>query len=163
MNSSQFADERLTARGLLVEVHDGLFAIMTPDLERQGISPTEFGVLIRLARTPGERLRMTDLASQVGMSTSGLTRLVDRLVRTGLVEREHCPTDRRGAYAVLTTEGRRRARTALRPHLDAIETWFTGVLDDEELEALCRALRKVRDHVRPEATAGAAEASTTSR
>ena len=72
-----------------------------------------FEVLIRLARSPEHRLRMTDLAAQTILSPSGLTRAVDRLVEAGLVEREACPTDRRSTYAVLTPEGERRVLKAL--------------------------------------------------
>lgn len=160
MARSAFDDRRLTAVGLLLETSDGLLAKLGPDLEERGLTTSEFGVLLRLARSPGERLRMTDLAAQVGLSTSGLTRLVDRLERDDLVKRESCPSDRRGAFAVLTDEGRARMQEAIAPHLTLIDEWFTGLLGRKELDALCDSLRKVRDRVRPAATAGSAPPAT---
>ena len=60
---------------------------------------------MRLARSPGRRLRMTDLAGQTSLSTSGVTRVVDRMDRDGLVRREACASDRRSSYAVITDAG----------------------------------------------------------
>ncbi len=158
MARNLFDDDRLTAMGLLVETYTGLTAILDPQIAAAGLARTEFEVLMRLARSPHQRLRMTDLASQVAMSTSGLTRLIDRLVRQGLVERAACPTDRRGAFAALTPAGRGRIEEAVRPHLELIETWLTGPLDPGELEQFTATLRKLRDRVRPGSVAGADDA-----
>lgn len=97
---------------------------------------------------------MSDLAAQTSMSTSGITRLVDRLERDGLVERRPCPSDRRGFLAVVTAAGRDRLAAVLPGHLELIDKWFTGLLTRSQLEALLAGLRRVRDAVRPEATAG---------
>jgi DNA-binding MarR family transcriptional regulator len=99
---------------------------------------------------------MSDLAAQTSLSTSGVTRVVDRLERDGLVTRRGCDTDRRASYAVLTEAGMHRLELVIPRHLDDVETWFTGVLTSEQLDALVHALRIVRDVVRPCATAGAA-------
>jgi MarR family 2-MHQ and catechol resistance regulon transcriptional repressor len=154
-----FEDPRLTTMGLLIETHAGLLRMMGPQLAHHGLTIAEFEVLLRLSRTPGGRLRMTDLAAQVGLSTSGLTRLVDRLERDGLAEREACPTDRRGAFTVVTPAGRTRAQAALAGHVELIDRWFTGLLEAEELRILQGALRKARDAVHPGATAGATAAA----
>lgn len=155
MTAARLRDERLTTMGLLVETYAGLMTILLPDIETHGLGLSEFDVLLRLARSPDERLRMTDLASQAGMSASGLTRLVDRLVRDGLVDRAPCPTDRRGSFAVLTEAGRRRIDAAIGPHLDQLEKWLTGPLEPDELAQFTRTLRKLRDRVRPGSVAGA--------
>ncbi len=143
--------------GLISEVHTGLAAKMAPAFAGSGLSEVDFETLIRLARSPGRRLRMSDLAAQTSLSTSGVTRVVDRLEREGLVERVACPTDRRASFATLTEAGLTRLESVLPQHLQDIETWFTGLLPPERLETLLDALRVIRDVVRPCATAGATE------
>ncbi|MEQ4720180.1 MarR family transcriptional regulator [Nonomuraea sp. B19D2] len=153
-----FDDPRLTAVGLLAEAHTGLMARLQPALDLAGLSGIDFETVIRLARSPGQRLRMSDLAAQTELSTSGVTRVVDRLEREGLVTRQACASDRRASYAALTEAGRARLESVLPQHLNDIEEWFTGLLDAEELETFLGTLRKIRDVVRPCATAGAQEA-----
>jgi MarR family transcriptional regulator, 2-MHQ and catechol-resistance regulon repressor len=144
--------------GLLAEVTSGLVALLSPQLGANGLSTVEFEVLLRLGRSPESRLRMSDLAAQTSLSTSGVTRVVDRLERDGLVRREACPEDRRGYFAVLTDDGATRLADVLPGHLALLEQWFTGRLDAPSLTALTDALRVVRDAVRPDAVAGAAGA-----
>src|ERR1700733_6512048 len=91
--------------GLLAETFAGLQAKIVPALAETGLSVTDFDVLLRLPRSEGQRLRMTHLAMQTALSTSGITRVVDRLEKRGLVRRETCPSDRRGSFAVLTDAG----------------------------------------------------------
>ncbi len=148
-------DPRLTAVGLLSEAASGLSARLSPTLAEAGLGEVDFETLIRLARSPGHSLRMSDLAAQTGMSTSGITRVVDRLERDGMVCRRACATDRRAQYATLTDAGLRRLEEVLPKHLDDIQTWLTGLLTDQQLAALLDGLRVVRDAVRPGATAGA--------
>jgi DNA-binding MarR family transcriptional regulator len=142
--------------GLFTEAFTGLTARVSEQLASHGVSIVEFEVLIRLARSPQSQLRMTDLAAQTQLTTSGITRVVDRLERTGLVCRQACPTDRRSSFAVLTDAGRARMEEVLPGHVDLIEHWFTGRLAPDQLAQMLDALRVVRDAVRPEATSGAA-------
>jgi DNA-binding MarR family transcriptional regulator len=151
-----FDDPRLTAMGLLAETYAGLQAKFLPVLAASGLSMTDFDALLRLARSPGHQLRMTDLATQAALSTSGITRVVDRLESRGLVRRQACPTDRRGAFAVLTDPGRELVGDIVHTHVQDIDRWFTGLLTPGQLGALLEALRIVRDEVRPGATAGVA-------
>lgn len=150
-----YDDPRLTAMGLLAEVHAGLTARMAPAFAEAGLSEIDFETLIRLARSPDRMLRMSDLAAQTGLSTSGATRVIDRLERENLVRRQACPTDRRASYAVLTEDGAQRLERVLPRHLADIEEWFTGLLSPQQLDDLLTALRVIRDKVRPCATAGA--------
>src|SRR4051794_18564217 len=110
-------DDRLTALGLLFEAHDGLVHRISPQLLAHGVPQGEFEAVLRLSRTPGERLRMTAPAAQPRLSTSGVTRLVDRLGARGLVERQACPSDRRSSYAVLTPAGRALVLDTIDEHL----------------------------------------------
>jgi DNA-binding MarR family transcriptional regulator len=148
-----FADERLTMSGLLWEAGEGLATKVEPVLKEHGLSVLDANALMRLSRSPGRRLRMSDLATQTSLSTSGVTRLVDRLARTGLAEREASPDDRRTTYAVLTPEGAERLERVLPDYLATIERWFTGLLSPAQLDALVAGLRTVRDAARPEAVA----------
>jgi DNA-binding MarR family transcriptional regulator len=147
-------DPRLAAMGLLAETFAGLNARLAPTMAAHGVSPMEFEVLLRLSRSPGARLRMTDLAAQADLSTSGVTRIVDRLERAGMVRRENCASDRRGSFAVLTDGGSRRVAELIPAHIADIDRWFTSALTREQLESLLGALRAVRDWVRPCATEG---------
>ncbi|MFC0866294.1 MarR family winged helix-turn-helix transcriptional regulator [Sphaerimonospora cavernae] len=149
-----FDDPRLTAMGLLAEVFTGLTGKTNPTFAEAGISEVDFETLIRLARSPEQRLRMSDLAAQTSLSTSGITRVVDRLEREGLVARHPCASDRRASYAALTEAGAARLEQVLPQHLKDIETWFTGLLSPDQLDRFLEALRVIRDVVRPCATAG---------
>jgi DNA-binding MarR family transcriptional regulator len=152
-------DPRITAMGLFTEAFSGVTGRLAAQYAECGLSAVEFEVLIRLARSPDQQLRMTDLAAQTSLSTSGVTRVVDRLERSGLVRRTACPTDRRSSYTVLTVAGQTRLDQVLPGHIALIEQWFTGLLPGGRLEEMLSALRTIRDAVRPEATAGAAEAA----
>ncbi len=89
------------------------------------------------------------MTAQCALTSSGLTRLVDRLERVGLVRREPCPSDRRGFYAVVTVEGLEQLSKALPAHQATIRRCYTDLLEPEELEVLLGALRKVRSVVSP--------------
>lgn len=152
-----FDDERLTVMGLFAETFTGLAARGAAQLAEHGLSPVEFEVMIRLVRSPEGLLRMTDLSAQTSLTTSGVTRVVDRLVDRGLVARQACATDRRTTYAVISDAGRGLLAAALPGHLALIETWLVGPLreaDGTRLDAFVASLRLLRDHVVPCATAG---------
>ena len=138
-------DPRITAFGMLLEAHSAVRTQVGRDFEAStGISVSWAEVLLRLARSPGQRLRMAELARQVGLSTSGLTRLVDRIEEAGYVGRQACPTDRRGAETVLTDEGARVLRKALPSHVESIERHLAGPLGSD-IGTFEDLLRRVRD------------------
>lgn len=103
----------------------------------------EYDALLTIARAPGRRIRMGQLADEVLLSKSGVTRLIDRLVADGLVERGSCLVDARGAEAVLTDEGLTRLRAASKTHLRGIREHFLGVLQAADLEVLERTMTAV--------------------
>ncbi|MFI7430339.1 MarR family winged helix-turn-helix transcriptional regulator [Micromonospora sp. NPDC049836] len=157
MDQNVLDDPRITAIGLLFEATAGLSARFSAQFEEHGLSAVEFEVLMRLTRSPGHQLRMTDLAAQTSLSTSGVTRVVDRMERDGLLRRRACPSDRRSSYAVVTAAGLARLDQTLPGHVQIIEQWFTGQLDPAALDALLDGLRRVRDAVHPGATAGSTD------
>jgi DNA-binding MarR family transcriptional regulator len=155
--STNFDDPRFTALGLFAEAYAGLTSRFATQFEEHRISSVEFEVLMRLARSPRRRLRMTDLAAQTSLSTSGVTRVVDRMDRDGLVCREACPSDRRSSYAVITPAGLARLDEVIPGHLELVQQWFIGQLEPDQLDALLGSLRTIRDAVHPCATAGSTE------
>ncbi len=161
MATDLFDDPRITSMGLFTEAYLGLMARLACQIAEHHISPIEFEVLLRLSRSPGGQLRMTDLSAQTSLSASGVTRVVDRLERDRLVERQACPSDRRSLYAAITRSGRDRIAAILPGHVALIEEWFTGRLSPEALESMLAGLRTVRDAVRPEAAAGSTDLLTT--
>ncbi len=156
--SAQQASDGVTLVGLVMETAAGLRRIFGPGLEDEiGVGGQSFEILLRLSRSPGQRLRLSDLAAQTGLTPSGLTRGLDRLVDAGLVRREACPSDRRGAFAHLTAEGAERMGAACAQHELAIAGLFGGVLDEQETATLVRLLERLRDRVHPGALAGSGE------
>ncbi len=109
----------------------------------QSLGLGEYEVLLLLARADDRRLRMSDLADRLGLSRSGVTRLVDRLQADALVERASCDTDRRGSWATLTDAGRDRLRRAAPTHLRGVGEHFLNRIPAGELEALQRTLDRV--------------------
>jgi DNA-binding MarR family transcriptional regulator len=103
----------------------------------------EYDALLTIAQAPDRRIRMRQLADEVILSKSGVTRLIDRLVDDGLVERSACVADARGAEAVLTERGLARLRAASKTHLRGIDEHFLAVLDREDLAIIERALSGV--------------------
>jgi MarR family transcriptional regulator, 2-MHQ and catechol-resistance regulon repressor len=156
VRSPALDDARLTLMGLLAETYAALSLRGAAQLACHGLAPAEFEVCIRLARSPEGMLRMSDLAAQTTLTSSGITRVVDRLVECGLVTRQSCATDRRTTYAVLTETGRDRVAEVLPDHLALIDDWLVQPLRAAgKLAEFEAAVRAVRDHTAPCATAGA--------
>lgn len=142
-------DPRIEAFGMLIETNNELNNAVTRRLEGALSVPTPWlGVLIRLARAPERRMRMTLLAREMTMSTSGLTRLVDRIEAAGHVRREPCPEDRRGLLAVLTPAGQRLIADAAPMHVADLDRYLAAALAPHQLAQLTDLLRTVRDHIR---------------
>jgi DNA-binding MarR family transcriptional regulator len=139
-----------TAWRTFLRAHATLVRRLESELVREHDLPlASYDVLVQLSEAPAGSLRMTELAERVLLSRSGLTRLVDRLVRDGLVERQACPDDARGTLAVLTEHGAQRLRDAWPTHLRGVAA-HVGRLDADEVEALTALLAKMV----PEASGG---------
>ena len=104
---------------------------------------SDYEVLLRLANAPDRRLRRVDLAEEILLTASGVTRLLDGLERAGFVERGTCDTDRRVVYAVLTDEGLAKVRAASASHVAQIEELYGGQFDEPELVRLERLLARL--------------------
>jgi DNA-binding MarR family transcriptional regulator len=131
------SEQELRAWRGLLRVHASLVKALDAELEADHrLAVTTYEVLLYLSEAPGGQMRMHDLASRVLLSRSGLTRLVDRLERDGLLERKTCESDARGAFAVLTPRGRDKLTAARRTHLEGVRRHFLEHLSDSELDAL---------------------------
>ncbi len=123
--------------------------VVTAELEAElmaehGLTLGEYGVLAGLSESPQRRQRMTDLALDLKLSPSGLTRRLDRLVREGLVTREACPTDRRAVYAVLTEVGLAKLERAAPDHVAGVRRLMVDRLDQRQLVELAAVLEHLR-------------------
>jgi DNA-binding MarR family transcriptional regulator len=114
-------------------------------LAEQRLPLASYDVLVQLVEAPQRRLRMSELAERVLLSRSGLTRLVDRLEREGLVRREACDSDARGLFTVLTDAGLERLRAASPVHLRGVAQYAVGRLDDAEARTLADLLARMID------------------
>ena len=130
-------------RGLL-RVHSALVKALDAELLAEHELPlTSYEVLINLQAAPDQRRRMAELAEGVLLSRSGMTRLVDRLEREGLLERDACVSDGRGTFAVLTPKGEALLLRARRTHLDGVRERFLRHFSEDELEHLARLWNRV--------------------
>jgi DNA-binding MarR family transcriptional regulator len=111
--------------------------------EDQHLLLTWFDVLAWLSHAPNGRLRMQVLAQSIYLSNSGLTRLLDRMAVVGLVERQTCPDDRRGWYAVITAKGRETFERAFPSHAQEVGKLFLSRFSDDEIEVLNSLLSRL--------------------
>jgi DNA-binding MarR family transcriptional regulator len=124
------------------------YSVVVPTLDRELVSAqdltlNQFEVLTWLRRSGERGLRMSELASRVVLSPSGVTRAVDQLERKGLVERCVFEGDKRGYLATLTAEGRALLRRATRDHLQGLREHFLNHLSPTQLEHLATALEAI--------------------
>ena len=145
-------DPRVATWRLFLEAHARLERLLDEDLRAEhDLSLAEYDALLQLAEAPGRRLRMHQLADRVLLSRSGVTRLIDRLVLDGSVERDPCLTDARGAEAVLTPAGLARLRNASGTHLRGIADHFVDAIGDDDFGSVDRAMREVLASIEPDA------------
>ena len=109
-----------------------------------GLSMPDYEVLAYLSEAPCRRMRMSELAVQLRLSPSGLTRRLDGLVKSGLVAREACDSDRRGTNAVLTERGWAVVRKAAPDHVASVRRHLIDRLSRRQLQQLVSALRALR-------------------
>ena len=136
--------EQLAAWRSFLRAHAAITRALEAELvTEQDLSLASYDVLVQLAEAPGRRLRMTELADAVLLSRSGVTRLVDRLEKAGLVSRCRVEGDGRGVAATLTDAGISRLRTASRTHLRGVAQHFVAQLDESDLRVLERISRRL--------------------
>ena len=141
-------DERLTTAGLLVETEAALVRRLDARLRADaGMPLSVFEVLIRLGRSPHGRLRLSELSRQLSITTGGVTRLIDRVEASGLLQRVPDPEDRRARFAQITDSGREALLRASDVHLPVLQRHLVDPLEPADYRALAAALRVLRDHL----------------
>ena len=133
------------------------YSAIVPKLDQElgsarGLSLNQFEVLTWLARAGRQGLRMTDLASRVVLSPSGVTRAVDQLERRGLVSRCIFESDKRGQLATITPEGRTVLRKATDDHVRGLREHFLKHLSRDDLEQLAKSFEAILDGERSAAS-----------
>jgi DNA-binding MarR family transcriptional regulator len=140
-----FDDPRIHAYGVTLEAIARLNRLFDRRLREQcGIPHTSFEALLRIERSGGH-MAMGELASQIVLSSGGVTRLVDRLAADGYVERMDCPEDRRVQWAVITEQGRQKLAEAFDVHLADLEHEFARRLSADELRLLVEWMERLRE------------------
>jgi DNA-binding MarR family transcriptional regulator len=130
--------------GALLKVHAALVPRLDRELqETHGLPLTWYDVLLELNSAPERRLTMGQLGAVAAVSRTRVSRVVDELVRAGLVARESNPDDGRSAFAALTPAGRAALRKAAPTYVAAVQREFTDHLTTREADVLAGALRKV--------------------
>lgn len=130
----------------LIGAHSALTRELSAQLvEQHGLTMSECEVLLLLSRAPDRAMRRIDLSREVRLSPSGITRMLDRMEATGLVEKGACKQDARVSYAVLTEAGMAKLQDVWPDHVAAIERLLGERFDDRELNALKELLDRVAD------------------
>src|SRR5215218_7581567 len=136
---AELTDLELAAWRGFLRTHAAVIKALDAELEAaHGLPMTTYEVLVSLYHAPGRRLRMAEIADHTFLSRSGVTRLVDRLERDGLLRRDVCSSDARGCYAVLTDEGADLLAEARPAHLDGVRRRFLSRLSDDDMRTLVR-------------------------
>jgi DNA-binding MarR family transcriptional regulator len=139
MMSQVLSEQSLGVRAFaaLVRAHAATTRQLNAQLAADhGLTISDYEVLLRLAWSPDRRMRRVDLAEQVLLTASGITRLLDGLEQSGLVKRGACASDRRVVYAVLTEAGLEKLREASTSHVAQIDELFGAYFGDDELAAV---------------------------
>lgn len=131
---NHFTELEMGAWGGLLSFYGHMMRIIEADLtENARITHAEYEVLLRLSWAEGHRMRIQDLAAQSLLTRSGISRVVERMEKAGLVTREVAAEDRRGAYAVLTEAGLARLQKAGQTHMDVVRQHFLKFFNEAEL------------------------------
>lgn len=139
-------ERRLGTWEQFLRAHASITRRLDADLvAAHGLTLSEYDVLLQLARAPDGQLRPTELAEQVLLTRSGITRLLARLERQKLIERRPCPEDGRVTYAAITAKGSAQFEAARHTHLDGISRMFSDRITGDEAEQLATVLGRLAD------------------
>ncbi|MBB5083976.1 MarR family winged helix-turn-helix transcriptional regulator [Nonomuraea endophytica] len=132
-----------------IETAEALRAVISARLQSDSaLSPGDYAVLLALSEAEGHRMRSSDLAAHINWERSRLSHHLGRMERRGLIGREDCVTDSRGAEVVLAAAGAEVFRGATVPHLRAVRELFVDALTAEQLDAAGQVAAALRAHVR---------------
>lgn len=152
------ARRRLTAGELaiwrlLLDTTGELRKILGTQLQESNLSPADYQVLLALSEADSRLMRSSELASSIDWERSRLSHHLGRMERRGLIRRDECATDSRGAEVSLTDDGAEAFRRASAPHMKAIKKHFADALTPGQFEALADVLQALQHHLHLESTA----------
>jgi DNA-binding MarR family transcriptional regulator len=140
--------EDLSAWRNFIETSERMRSVIGARLQSDsGLSSGDYAVLLTLSEAQGNRVRSSELATRVGWERSRLSHHLGRMEQRGLINREDCATDNRGAEAVLTEAGADAFRRASPPHLHAIQELFVSALTPAQLEAVAEISEALSSHL----------------
>lgn len=129
---------------LFLTVHTQAIDLIEKDLEDAGLpSLSWYSVLWSLEKAPEKRLRLHELAQQLFLSRSNITRLIDRMETAGLLCRKNCLNDRRGAFAYLNPEGLEMRQKMWSVYNEGIARYFADCLKEEEVSVLTETFERI--------------------
>ena len=131
-----------------LEVGRLLSYAMERGLQPFGLAINDYTILVELSEAPERRMRMTDLATATLQSKSRLSHQITRMEAAGLVAREGCPGDRRGLYAVLTSQGWDTMRRVAPHHVRSVREHFIDRLTPDQITSMHEALTPIAEHLR---------------
>jgi DNA-binding MarR family transcriptional regulator len=144
LTAQQVTEPGFAAWLRFLRAHAAITRELSARLETQhGLTLSDYDVLVQLYHAEGRRMRRVDIARQVLLTASGITRLLDGLERGGLVAKERCSSDARVAYAVLTEAGVAKVETASDTHLVDIEELFSSSFEPLERAQLAELLGRL--------------------
>ena len=147
MSTTWLSASEMRAWRNFIESVSILTAALESDLAPFGLTNGDYEVLVRLSEAESERLRMCDLATALQLSPSGLTRRLDGLVTTGLVERVASPSDRRVMFAALTPAGRAKLGETAPDHVASVRKHFFKGLSRDQVQSLGEIFEAVRTNL----------------
>ncbi len=147
MSTTWLSPTEMRAWRNFIESVNTMTAALGSDLVRFGLTLGDYEVLVRLSEADDQRLRMCDLASALQLSPSGLTRRLDGLVSTGLVERVASPSDRRVMFAALTAKGQAKLAEAAPDHVASVRNRFLKGLTRDQIRELGDIFETVRGNL----------------
>jgi DNA-binding MarR family transcriptional regulator len=133
----------------LIDTTAELRRILGAELQESSLSPADYQVLLALSEAEGRRLRSSDLATSIDWERSRLSHHLGRMEGRGLIRRDSCATDSRGAEVSLTAEGARAFRRSTAPHMRSIKRHFADALEPEQFKALGGILQSLQSHLHP--------------
>jgi MarR family transcriptional regulator, 2-MHQ and catechol-resistance regulon repressor len=144
LTANDLASSAVVALARLIGAHADLTRELSAQLvEQHGLTMSEYEVLVLLSRAPERAMRRIDLSREVRLSPSGVTRMLDRLEATGMVEKRACERDGRVSYAVLTDAGMAKLADSAPDHITAVERLLGKRLSPDELASLSELLGRL--------------------
>ena len=140
----KLTETQIESWAALVRTQQYLLNQVEADLKKAGYPPLAwYDVLLELKCAPDGQMRLNEIGARMLLQKSNLTRLIDRLENEGLINREVCDADKRGAYAVITAKGRALQKRIWVIYARSLRTHFASKIAQQDADVLLKVLRKL--------------------